>query len=404
MSLKIPVMPHGIAYVIILSLIISCNSGAGIEIKNEKRGSLKAAKKLDAVSTKKFSLDSLSAPRPPYIQMYNDTDGNEYLAMLSGYSKNIFVYNYDSANAPVNQIPISTVQIPLAFHIRNMDSIYVYNDKMMEMVLLNNKSEIVSKVSLINNENMKDLSWTYRYPQYIPHTVNAITEYAGQLIFPGQFIWTLPDSIVQKFRFTSLININNSTVRYVHKYPYSVYGHGYLWDEPLFTGVYCNMMPDSRKMVYSFPVSHDLVIYDMDTEEEKTVYGGSNEAASITSLDADKFKKKSAAPSEYIYQKACTSDLYGGILYDKYRDVYYRFLRKALPEKGVRLRLENKKVSIVVMDKDFNYLGETEIGNMSEFYPDNSFVTKEGLNVEYVDPADADEQFLTFKIFTLKDI
>ena len=394
MSLKIRV-----TYVIIISLIISCNTGTGIEVKNKQRGTLKAVKKLEVTTDKKFPLDSLSAPRPPYIQMYNDANGNEYLAMLSGYSKNIFIYNYDSANTPVNQIPISTIQLPLAFHIKNMDSIYVYDDKMMEMVLLNNKSQAVSKASLINNANMKDLSWTYKYPQYVPHTVNAIIERAGKLIFPGQFIWTLPDTVARNFKFTSLIDINNNTVNYIHKYPYSVYGHGYLWDEPMFTGVYNNMMPDNKNMVYSFPVSHDLVIYDVDTDSEKTVYGGSNEAATITSLDAKKYKNN----NEYIYQKACTSDLYGGILYDKYRKVYYRFLRKALPEKGVRLRWENKGVAVIVMDQHFNYLGETEIGDMNQFYPDNSFVTKEGLNIEYIEP-DNDEKFLTFKIFTLKDI
>lgn len=404
MSLRMPLMLHSIAYAIIICCLISCNNSAAFEVKNDKHGSLKAAKKLEQNGDKKFSLDSLSAPRPPYIQLYNDASGNEYLAMLSGYSKNIFIYNYDSANNPVNQIPISTVQMPLAFHIRNMDSIYVYNDKMMEMVLLNNRSEIVSKISLINNENMKDLSWTTRYPQYVPHGVNAIIEHEGKLVFPGQFIWTLPDTIAQRFKFTSLIDINSNKVNYVHKYPYGIYGHGHLWDEPMFTGVYYDITPDHRKMVYSFPVSHNLVICDLDTDKETTVYGGSNEAAGITSLDVDKFKKKSAAPNEYIYQKACTSDLYGGILYDKYRDVYYRFLRKALPEKGVRLRWENKKVAVVVMDKDFNYLGETELGDMNEFYPDNSFVTKEGLNVEYVAPNDVEEKFLTFRIFKLKDI
>lgn len=404
MSLRIPLMLYSAAYIMITCLFISCHNSAGIEVKNSKRGSLKAAKKLEAGGDKKFSLDSLSAPRPPYIQLYDDTSGNAYIAMLSGYSKNIFIYNYDSSGTPVNQIPINTVQMPLAFHIRNMDSIYVYNDKMMEMVLLNNRSEIVSKVSLINDESMKDLSWTNRYPQYVPHTVNAIIEHEGKLVFPGQFIWTLPDTIAQQFKFTSLIDINSNKVSYVHKYPYSIYGHGYLWDEPMFTGVYYDATPDHKKMVYSFPVSHDLVIADLDTDKETTVYGGSNEAGHITSLDADKFKKKSAAPNEYIYQKACTSDLYGGILYDKYRNVYYRFLRKALPEKGVRLRWENKKVAVVVMDQDFKYLGETEIGDLNEFYPDNSFVTKEGLNVEYVAPDDVEEKFLTFRIFTLKDI
>ncbi|MBW8683887.1 DUF4221 domain-containing protein [Chitinophaga rhizophila] len=404
MFLRIPLMPHSFAYVMILCLFVSCSNSTRVEMKNEKHGSLKAVKTLTAGNEKKFPLDSLSAPRPPYIQIYNDDSGKEYLAMLSGYSKNIFVYNYDSAGTAVNQIPIGAIQMPLAFHIRNMDSIYVYNDKMMEMILLNNKSEIVSKVSLINNENMKDLSWANRYPQYVPHTVNPILEHEGKLVFPGQFIWTLPDTVAQNFKFTSLIDINSNKVNYVHKYPYEIYGHGYIWDEPLFTAVYHEAMPDNKRIIYSFPVSHDLIISDLDGEQQQRVYGGSNEAASISSFDAGKFKTKSGVSKEYIYQKGCTSDLYGGILYDKYRDVYYRFLRKALPEKSTRLRWENKKVAVVVMDKDFKYLGETEIGDLNEFYPENAFVTREGLNVEYVAPNDVDEKFLTFKIFTLKDI
>ncbi|WP_394367225.1 hypothetical protein [Chitinophaga agri] len=49
----------------------------------------------------------------------------------------------------------------------------------------------------------------------------------------------------------------------MHKYPYAIYGHGFLCDEPMFTGVYYDVMPDHKKMVYSFPVSHDLVISDL---------------------------------------------------------------------------------------------------------------------------------------------
>lgn len=386
-----------------MSLVVACNSGTGVEIENKHQGNLKAAKTLQVVGNKKFPLDSLSAPRPPYIQLYTDPQGKEFLAMLSAYSQNISIYEYDSSSAPVSRISVNQVQIPLAFHIKNMDSIFVYDDKLMEMVLLDNKFDIVSKVSLINNENIKDLSWTFKYPQYVPHTVNEMLEREGKLIFPGQYIWTLPDSLTRKFKFASVIDMDHSNVKYIHKYPYELYGHNYMWDEPMFTTAYYDMMPGNNRLVYSFPVSHDLFIYDLDADSVKAVYGGSNFAASIRSMDRAEFKQ-SKIPQEYIYQTACTTDLYGGIIYDKYRDVYYRFIRKALPGKGVRLRWENKPVAVVIMDKEFNYLGETEIGNMNEYYPDNAFVTREGLNIEYVDPADVEEKFLWFKIFSPKDI
>jgi hypothetical protein len=55
------------------------------------------------------------------------------------------------------------------------------------------------------------------------------------------------------------------------------------------------------------------------------------------------------------------------------------------------------------MDKNFNYLGETTIGKGDkEWFWQNSFVTKEGLNIEYIEKDS--EEYLTFKIFTIKNI
>lgn len=398
MRRKIPII-----YIVVSSIFMSCQSGPEITIKNEKKGNLKATKRLEITEEKQFPLDSLSAPRPPYIEIFSDSSGDSQLAMLSGFSKNIFIYNYDSSNSPVHKIPIGNVQIPLAFHIKNMDSIYVYNDQFLEMDLLNNKSEIVSKISLVNSTNLKDLAWTFKYPQYMPHSVNKMIEHEGKLIFPGQYIWSIPDTIVKNFKFATAIDMNSNQVSFLNKYPYDIYGHGYVWDEPIYTNVYYHMTPDNKKMICSFPVSHDLFIYDMESNKEQVVYGGGNGAENISSMDPAQFKSKTVAPKEYIYRQSCKSDLYAGILYDKYRKVYYRFLRKGIPD-GARFKWENKKVNVIVMDENFNYLGETEIGDMNEFYPDNSFVTKEGLNIEYVDPNDVKEEFLRFKIFALKNI
>ncbi|EOR95313.1 hypothetical protein ADIARSV_1508 [Arcticibacter svalbardensis MN12-7] len=55
------------------------------------------------------------------------------------------------------------------------------------------------------------------------------------------------------------------------------------------------------------------------------------------------------------------------------------------------------------MDKNFKYLCETNIGNGEDWNWQNSFVTKEGLNVEYTGNKN-DESHLTLKIFNLKKI
>ena len=56
------------------------------------------------------------------------------------------------------------------------------------------------------------------------------------------------------------------------------------------------------------------------------------------------------------------------------------------------------------MDEQFRYLGESEIGTGQEWNWKNSFVTKEGLNIERIGTEPEDDDYLTFWLFNLKDL
>ena len=75
-----------------------------------------------------------------------------------------------------------------------------------------------------------------------------------------------------------------------------------------------------------------------------------------------------------------------------------------VPNSSIGNSKEKKVLSIIVMDKDFKYLGESKIGPCSEWNWKNSFVTSEGLNIEYNTPKDFNENYLTFKTFIFKKI
>lgn len=93
--------------------------------------------------------------------------------------------------------------------------------------------------------------------------------------------------------------------------------------------------------------------------------------------------------------------MYGPIIYDPYKEIYYRFLfRKISDDK--HNSIQDKDINIVIMDKDFGYLGETCIGNGKEWNAKNAYVTEEGLNIEYFAPNDFSEDNLRFKIFNIK--
>ena len=185
----------------------------------------------------------------------------------------------------------------------------------------------------------------------------------------------------------------------MHIYPGQLYGSDYNWEGGLFTEVFPELHPDGEKIIYSFPVSHDLFITGLNSDTYNTVYAGSNFAGTIHSIDRNTRK----TPGKIALIHYVRQDMYAAILYDKYRKVYYRFLLKGIPGATIRIQKEDKPISVIVMDENFNYLGETVIGTGKDWYWQNSFVTSEGLNIEYIEK-DFDETTMTLKIFTLKKI
>ena len=58
---------------------------------------------------------------------------------------------------------------------------------------------------------------------------------------------------------------------------------------------------------------------------------------------------------------------------------------------------KEKEIAVIIMDEEFNYLGETTLGTENEWNWHNSFVTKEGLNIEYLEDSDIREVNISFK-------
>ncbi|MFC3829546.1 MULTISPECIES: DUF4221 family protein [Niastella] len=344
---------------------------------------------------KEILLDSFSAPKPQYIQLYADESNRIDLTFLNTFTGSIYVYDYLTAELK-RTIKFSKeengIKTPLGYYIKNFDSIYIYNKTNNEVVLINDSGKISSRISLIENHPFHALDWTYKYPQYYPSTAAPLIGTGQELTIPGQYMLSLPDSIAQRFKFETHIDLSNNNVSFSRLYPDSLYGHNYFWEnEGLFTNVYCDLAPNN-KMVYSFPVSHNLFVADKDKEGYSVAYGGSNEAGTIASF-------KGRLSTEKLILAVCKTDLYAGIRYDKFRKVYYRFLRKSMPAATSMTTILEKPLSVIVLDENFKYLGETTIGTCSNFNWENAFVTEEGLNIEYLDKKDLTEAYLHFKIF-----
>jgi len=97
---------------------------------------------------------------------------------------------------------------------------------------------------------------------------------------------------------------------------------------------------------------------------------------------------------------------YGNIIYDPYRQVYYRFVYpKVEVEEDSNLQqiaLFPTPFSIMILDKDLNTLGEQFFESL--FVTSNAFVGKDGLylSINHPENDENQEDYLSFKLMKLE--
>ncbi len=103
------------------------------------------------------------------------------------------------------------------------------------------------------------------------------------------------------------------------------------------------------------------------------------------------------------------SPRYFNLVYDKYRNIFYRFCYTGYnitkDDSSLELMMYLPIFSIIVLDKDLNVIGET-------LFPENTynpymyFVAPEGLYIStnHIKNPDFDEDYLKFDLFELKEM
>ena len=107
-------------------------------------------------------------------------------------------------------------------------------------------------------------------------------------------------------------------------------------------------------------------------------------------------------------REATENPAYHNIMYDKYRDVYYRIVELPYELKQNESAFDTPKgreFSIIIFDKDLNIIGETKFPGNKYLYK-MSFVGRDGLYISENNLANPefDEDKLVFACFALEDV
>lgn len=386
-------------------ILVSCRVEQ-VKLPNEMYGTLKSVMGLNLVGAKSFLLDSETSPQPTFMQMVWDSSGNRQLTFLNNYNNIIYFYDYDKQGIikliRFNNEGSEAVKRPIGYHIKNLDSIYIYSG-LRQVLLANEKGKILNRISLIgeHDPNKNPLQWALSFPEYYMSTSIPFMQTKMELLLSGLFPGDIQKTNVKMFRFTAHINFKLDSVYFTHTYPLEIFGNNYCWGGSLPMEVFPLLHPDGKRIIYSFVPSHDLYLSNHeDTNEYERVYAGSNFAGTISSLE----KKTIRMGPQEVVSEFVRDDRYGAILHDQFRNVYYRFMRKSMPNAPIGTHWDEKDITVIIMDEGFKYLGETVLGPGDIWHWQNSFVTEEGLNIEYIDEYDLEEDYLNLKIFVPKKL
>lgn len=352
-----------------------------------------ATSTVEFMGKKEFVLDSLSLNILGYLQ-YIHLDTIEYLTFLNEFDNSIYFYDYKSEDflrkiALAKERKIPKIQ---GYNYINDDTIFIYNYSRHKIYRTNIHAELLSEDQLYDrsvSNNKNDIL----FPAPYLHTPSPLKHIDNKLVtvgfVGGEYNW---ETDINR-PVVTVLNLENKRIDQLLNYPKQYtkfnWGGGLTFRMPYYDIA-------NNFMIVSFSAHHDILKVDISTGNVEEYYAGSKFVEKITSYP---FPKEERYPSISEWEWYMTTPSYEGIFYDKYKDIYYRIVRLPVNKYIDDEKYNSKTTSIIILDSNLNYIGESKLPTSVIFSPFNSFVSDEGLNIQVYT---GDEDVLTFYQYKIK--
>lgn len=330
-----------------------------------------------------------------FLAPYTDKYGKEYLTFQNQIKNEILFYDINTSRFEFKITPemegSNGVGRFLGYYIHNLDSIYLTSCDFQEIALIDKNSNVKSKIEYEKAEDGTPLSFFC----FITHYYRPAT-----IIDRKMYIYSGADRWIDKDPVAAVLDLDTESIKalpFIYPdYPGSDNKKKKFGLEEEYSRCF-----DGKRFIYSFYYDENIYVA---SPEHDSVY-----QVKVKSKYIDKVKwlaEFGVSPKE-----ACENPNYGNLLYDQYREVYYRIVYPAteINEKKEKVRsmelLEygRKNFSIIILDKEFKILGETMFPDYS-YNPKLIIIRKDGLYISdshYMNP-EFDDDILSFKKFNLK--
>ena len=329
------------------------------------------------------------------LQYYRTDNGKQYLSYLSG--NKLLFYNIDSL------VLSYTLQMPrngpkgvgriTGFFIHNPDTIILTNRRGRTLYIVDQSGNLKKKIPISRDIMNGEYGIYVRYPSYHEKTI-IIAEHN---IFVGTHLLDHPGPHdLHKYKLCLQMNLVNDQQKLL---PMTYPPLGNKNNEPVYNMFSTLFVAD--EFIYSFMNSHNLY----KTKDHKITI---TIPAKSRYIEKDfKLPDFSSGSFQIIAETVLERPAYLNFYYDKYRNVFYRFVYPGIEiEKSENISdlLEYKPFfSIMILDAELRVIGEVLMPK-NKYNLKMAFVGKEGLYIStnHTGNPDFSADYLRFEMFKLE--
>lgn len=342
-----------------------------------------------------ITLDSITAPDSKMIQFFDNQQDTSslILAMLNTENQTINIHNNKGNKVKEYVIKELDSLAPkiTGFYFINTDSLLIYSYISRELKLVSTQNtfspQTMLKLDNIASPNVSvvDIDVT---------SITPMLYHEGKIYITGR---TMLDALItekkqQDISIALMYDINTKRVEFLTYFD-DIWRKRYWHNEQHY--VHHTIVPDQKKILYSLAMKDSILEYDIKSQKNRRILMKSNYLGNEDKMIPKDIPDPTFSGTREDVIQYLEKPHYGEIIFDKYRNVYYRFISKGY----------KKRISYLnIYDNKYQKIGETKLPK-EYFAGAGSFVTKDGLYLRKSElNHNHNESSIIFNLFKLNNI